>query len=155
MVFQSTVLGLSLCCIFFSDIDMAAVEINFCTGKFADDLTCFRTFPGKTPNEMVVQDMHNCQAKVHAWGGVTQREILLVSFQRRTRRLTQERWIWRVVQAPRPADGLRTAQRNTRALSFALVASTLRGKWSRNSNLTCGVSWNAKRLPSITLRLQF
>jgi hypothetical protein len=39
---------------------------------FADDLSAFKEFPEKTPNNNIMTSMKGCQAELHAWGEADQ-----------------------------------------------------------------------------------
>ena len=69
MVFQGTVLGPILWNLFFADVSEAVVAIDgFDDTKFADDLSASKEFPVETENDVILKELHDCQASVHAWG---------------------------------------------------------------------------------------
>ena len=70
-IFQGTVLGPKLWNVFFQDISVAPPP-EYKESKFADDLNCFKGFPGSTENEDIRKDLQACQAAVHSWGECNQ-----------------------------------------------------------------------------------
>ena len=69
MVFQGTVLGPPLWSIFFADVDNV-IPKSFDKQKFADDLTASKSFPGDTCNDIIYNELKDCQERVHSWGEV-------------------------------------------------------------------------------------
>ena len=69
MVYQGTVLGTSLCHVFFSDVLSAVCSIDgFADAKFADDLGASNVFPAATCNDDILSEHKACQLAVHSWG---------------------------------------------------------------------------------------
>ena len=66
-IFQGTVLGPKLWNVFFEDVSQQ-IPPPYKDAKFADDLTCFKSFPGDSDNKEIKVDLHECEAAVQDWG---------------------------------------------------------------------------------------
>ena len=72
MVFQGTVLGPPLWNVYYADARGAILQHDFIDAVFADDLNCWRTFPGTARNDTLLTKASECQAALHAWGDANQ-----------------------------------------------------------------------------------
>ena len=70
-IFQGTVLGPKLWNVFFQDVSVAPPP-EYEESKFADDLTCYKSFTAETDNEAIYEDLKKCQSAVHGWGASNQ-----------------------------------------------------------------------------------
>ena len=67
-VCQGTVLGPMLWNIFFADARVAVNKHSFTEIVFADNLNCFRQFDQGAPDEVVMNELRECQRALHEWG---------------------------------------------------------------------------------------
>ena len=72
MVYQGTVLGPPLWNTFFSDVKDAAESSGATAAMFADDLVTYKRYDRQLDNSLIFDDLHECQAAVHEWGGKNQ-----------------------------------------------------------------------------------
>ena len=68
MVFQGTVWGPILWSIYYEDVQHAVQTHGFTESVYADDLICFRSFPGNTGNPVIESFLRKCQSEIHSWG---------------------------------------------------------------------------------------
>ena len=68
IVFQGTVLGPSLCHIFFADIHEPAERNGAKERRFANDFSISKLFARTISNDDVLQDLRLSQCNIHAWG---------------------------------------------------------------------------------------
>ena len=71
-VFQGTVWGPSLWNTFFEDARTPVNRAGFEDTFFADDLNCYKTYSRSCQNEVVTEELEECQAELHKWGGANQ-----------------------------------------------------------------------------------
>ena len=70
-IFQGTVLGPRLWNVFFQDVSVAPPK-DFKETKFADDLNCFKSFDSTISNEVVMEELRECERMVLEWGKLNQ-----------------------------------------------------------------------------------
>ena len=71
-VFQGTVWGPPLWNTFFEDARAPVNRAGFEDTFFADDLNCYKTYSRNCQNEVVTEELEECQAELHKWGGANQ-----------------------------------------------------------------------------------
>ena len=71
-VFQGTVWGPTLWNNYYADAKTAIREKSFEEIVFADDLNAFREYSKGVQNDVILQDMKNCQVELHKWGAANQ-----------------------------------------------------------------------------------
>ena len=68
MVYQGTVLGPPLWNTFFEDSRQAVNSCGYEDTYFADDLNCYRSYSRTCNNEVVKEELEECQQELHKWG---------------------------------------------------------------------------------------
>ena len=54
------------------DARMAANYLGFLEIVFADDFNCFKTYPLRASNALIMDELHECQTALHEWGAANQ-----------------------------------------------------------------------------------
>ena len=67
-VYQGTVWGPPLWNVFFEDARVPVNKTGFMDAFFADDLNCYKDYSKECKNELLVDEMKDCQAELHKWG---------------------------------------------------------------------------------------
>ena len=67
-VYQGTVLGPPLWNVHFADVSVPVVRCGFRENKFADDLSCDKTYDKSVLDSDIFADLAECQRNVHVWG---------------------------------------------------------------------------------------
>ena len=67
-VYQGTVWGPPLWNVFFEDARLAVNQAGYKEALFADDLNAYKDYAGKLSNEVLMEEMSDCQATLHKWG---------------------------------------------------------------------------------------
>ena len=68
MVFQGTVWGPALWNCFFEDARFAINAEGFDEVVFADDCNAFKAYSRQVSNDIILEDLRDCQASLHRWG---------------------------------------------------------------------------------------
>ena len=71
-VYQGTVLGPPLWNTMYEDARHPINSKGYTEAVFADDLNCYRPFAADCNNEVILQDLADCQAALHSWGAANQ-----------------------------------------------------------------------------------
>lgn len=67
-VYQGTVWGPPLWNVFFEDARVPVNQAGFSEALFADDLNAYRSYDKSCQNEVLYEEMQDCQARLHKWG---------------------------------------------------------------------------------------
>ena len=68
MVFQGTTWGPPLWNCYYEDARKAVLQAGFTDSTFADDLNCYKIFDSTLQNDIVHEELEECQRQVHNWG---------------------------------------------------------------------------------------